>query len=415
MRILQITPYVTNNSIPIPNRNITGFGYMVYDIAKFMAMHEGVDCLVLNKRYQSFVYDKINFLGISWFGILKYLFSCIPIWVWVRLIIKYSLSLKSIVHTGYYWLLSGLIRKTLKEGHYDIVHIHGAGLYTEFVIDSIQKSNVAFLLTLHGLVSFSDSVVLEKGIKKFEKDLLTKSLLNKWYLSVISIGMKKKIESYLGEFNIKRIHVINNFIPELIDNKCNGDGTKIRDIYNIPDNAKIILYVGNISKHKNQELMVKAYSLLPRELKHKVYVLFCGNIKNDGNNVSNLIYHSDFKEHLILCGNIPKENINNYYSQSNAVALLSVSEGFGLGLIEGMHYGLPCIASRSIESFEDLYSKEAMIGVDIDNIDDVVKGLESLLTSHWNQEIIKKYSLRFDSSKIIESYLSLFRKIINEK
>ena len=56
-----------------------------------------------------------------------------------------------------------------------------------------------------------------------------------------------------------------------------------------------------------------------------------------------------------------------------------------------------------------------MIGVDIDNIDDVVKGLESLLTSHWNQEIIKKYSLRFDSSKIIESYLSLFRKIINEK
>ena len=390
MRILQITPYVTNNSIPIPNRNITGFGYMVYDIAKFMAMHEGVDCLVLNKRYKSFVYDKIFFLGISWFGILKHLFSCIPIWVWVRLIVKYSLSLKSIVHTGYYWLLSGLIRKTLKEGHYDIVHIHGAGLYTEFVIDSIQKSNVSFLLTLHGLVSFSDSVVLEKGIKKFEKDLLTKSLLNKWYLSVISIGMKKKIESYLGEFNINRLHVINNFTPKSIDNKCNNEGAKIRDIYNIPDNAKIILYV-------------------------KVYVLFCGNIKNDGNNVSNLIYHSDFKEHLILCGNIPKENINNYYSQSNAVALLSVSEGFGLGLIEGMHYGLPCIASRSIESFEDLYSKEAMIGVDIDNIDDVVKGLESLLTSHWNQEVIKKYSLRFDSSMIIESYLSLFRKIINEK
>lgn len=415
MRILQITPYVTNNSIPIPNRNITGFGYMVYDIAKFMAMREDVDCLVLNKRYQSFVNDKINFKGISWLSILKHFFSCIPIGVWIRLIAKYNLSAKSVVHTGYYWMLSGLIRKTLKEGHYDIVHIHGAGLYTEFVINSIQKSNVPFLLTLHGLVSFSDSVILEKGIKRFEKDLLLRFSSNKWYLSVISTGMKKEIESYLGEINNKRIYVINNFIPESLDDRSNNESIKIRNKYNIPDNAKIILYVGNISKRKNQELMVEAYSRLPYELQHNVYVLFCGNIKNDGNNVLKSICHSDFQKHLILCGNVPKEDISNYYSQANAVALLSVSEGFGLGLIEGMHYGLPSIASRSIESYEDLYSKEVMIGVDVNDVDDVVRGLESLLTNQWNQQIIKKYSLRFGSSMIIESYLALFREISIEK
>ena len=415
MRILQITPYVTNNSVPILNRNITGFGYMVYDIAKFMAIREDVDCLVLNKRYQSFVNDKINFKGISWLSILKNFFSCIPFWIWVRLIAKYNLSAKSVVHTGYYWMLSGVIRKTLNDGHYDMVHIHGAGLYTEFVISSILKSNVPFLLTLHGLVSFSDSVILEKGIKKFEKDLLQKFSSNKWYLSVISTGMKKKIESYIGEFNTKRVRVISNFISESIDNKCNREGIVIRNIYNIPDNAKIILYVGNISKHKNQELMVEAYSRLPYELQHNMYVLFCGNIKNDGNNVLNSICHSDFKKHLILCGNIPKEDISNYYSQANAVALLSVSEGFGLGLIEGMHYGLPSIASRNIESYEDLYSEEVMIGVDVNDIDDVVKGLESLLTNQWNQQIIKKYSLRFGSSMIIESYLALFREISIEK
>lgn len=36
----------------------------------------------------------------------------------------------------------------------------------------------------------------------------------------------------------------------------------IRIKYSIPDNAKILLYVGNINENKNQEQMIEAFGLL---------------------------------------------------------------------------------------------------------------------------------------------------------
>lgn len=411
MRILQIAPYVTNNSIPIPNKNVTGFGYMVYDIAKGLAMYEEVDFIVLNKRYQSFFHDKINFIGITWLNIAMHIFSCTSPFRLLSLLGKYAFSFNTILHTGYYWLLSGFIRKILDRGHYDIVHIHGAGLYNEFIIDILQKEKIPFLLTLHGLVSFSDSVILEDGIKRYEKDLLAKSLLHNWFLSVISTGMKMKIESYFHKTDIANIYVINNFISFSSTEIKGETSIKIRELYNIPADSKIVLYVGNISMRKNQKIMVEAYLKLSDTIKHHVYVLFCGNIKDDGNTVMEMINQCDYKEHLILCGNIAKEDMKFYYDQVDAVALLSISEGFGLGLIEGMHYGLPSIASKAIESFEDLYSQDSVIGVDVNNLDDVVKGLETLLNHRWDNQKIKNHSLKFESKNQIGLYLSVFNKI----
>lgn len=69
----------------------------------------------------------------------------------------------------------------------------------------------------------------------------------------------------------------------------------------------------------------------------------------------------------------------SYYLQGDVVALLSVSESFGLSLIEGMHYGLPCISFNNIDAFEDIYDEQAMIGIDSHDDENVAKGLQALL------------------------------------
>lgn len=85
-------------------------------------------------------------------------------------------------------------------------------------------------------------------------------------------------------------------------------------------------------------------------------------------------------DHFIECGYVDKEYMPLYYKQANAIALLSVSEGFGLSLIEGMHYGLPCISFDDIDAFEDIYDERAMVGVNSHENESVAKGLETLLT-----------------------------------
>ena len=74
------------------------------------------------------------------------------------------------------------------------------------------------------------------------------------------------------------------------------------------------------------------------------------------------------------------------------MALMSLSEGFGLSLIEGMHYGLPCMSFTDVDAFEVIYDECAMIGVEDHSDEAVAKGSEQLLTASWDNEWIKNYS-----------------------
>ena len=44
----------------------------------------------------------------------------------------------------------------------------------------------------------------------------------------------------------------------------------IREKYSIPEGAKILLYVGNISKNKNQEQMIDAFAGLAQDGKERL-------------------------------------------------------------------------------------------------------------------------------------------------
>ena len=56
MKILMITPYVTITSRPEFCRNITGFGYMVYDIAKAVAKALEIDYIDTGAMYRALGY-----------------------------------------------------------------------------------------------------------------------------------------------------------------------------------------------------------------------------------------------------------------------------------------------------------------------------------------------------------------------
>lgn len=101
----------------------------------------------------------------------------------------------------------------------------------------------------------------------------------------------------------------------------------------------ILLCVGNIGKRKNQGQLITAFSLLPAGLAERTYILFCGGNQDRDYTIEALSRSSEWQSHFISCDVVPKDRIDGYYEQSDAVALMSLSEGFGLSLIEGMHFG----------------------------------------------------------------------------
>lgn len=410
MKILMLSSYVTIDSRPKYKRNRTGFGYMVYDIARSVAEKEDVEMLLSDTRDEAFEQERIRFLARSYGRFFRYLWQSLSIGVVIGMWKKYKMSKGASVRLLYYWLISGYYRHVLRTGQYDLVHIHGCRFNTELWIRLCQQEKQKFVVTLHGLNSFSDNVPLEPAGKRYERDFLRRVAEGEIPITVISTGMKRIIEAEYQQPAIKNMSVVCNSFSFL----QNFPKLDVRGKYGIPNDAKIILYIGNVCPRKNQGALVRAFNLLPNELADKTYVLFLGaTIVSTTYNITELAKSLPYKEHLIACGAIDKELVPNYYAQGDAVALLSISEGFGLSLIEGMHFGLPCLCFDDIDAYDDIYAPEAVVGVHEHADECVAKGLETLLTTEWDKTAIRKASERFEADTMADNYIRVFNSIVN--
>lgn len=192
-----------------------------------------------------------------------------------------------------------------------------------------------------------------------------------------------------------------------------GGGKKlnIRNLYNIPENAKILLYVGNVCERKNQKQIIKAYNGLPEELKESTYILFLGRLIEPEYRFEEYVNEQEHMDHFKVCGNIDKEQMPSYYMSASCVALLSYSEGFGLSLIESLCFSIPCMAFDFIDAYNDIYHECCMVGVH--DIDDsaISNALEMLLTKEWDKKFIEEYSKNFTLETMSDRYIETYRKL----
>lgn len=399
---------MTCDSVSLLSQCKSGFGYMVYDIAHSLTEYAEVDGLLFNYRNRAFEQGGITFKSASIELFMLNVFLCSSPFIPFKLWRKYRMRLRTIIRLIYCWLITGYYYKLIKSESYDIVHIHGCGFTDELWMDVCRRCNTPFVVTLHGLNSFSESVNLEPAGKRYERDFLARVVNGEFPITVISSGIKQKTcDSYLVD-RCDHIHVVcNSFSFGDFD----GTTFDVRKKYGIPENSKIILYVGNISRNKNQEQLIRAIDLLPNEIMENVYVLFLGRNIESEYNLDDIVSQSKYHSHLILCGNVDKKDIPSYYLESDGVVLLSYAEGFGLSLIEGMHFGLPCMTFEDLDAYEDIYDESAVIGLDNRTDKCVAEGIERLINRNWNHEAIKKYSSKFNRSAMASNYLNVYKKI----
>ncbi len=404
MRILMITPYVTLSGHPEFERNKTGFGYMVMDIAKAIGKLEEVEVLATDTRGNGFEQEGVKFMKRSMSAYLWGLCNCLPFRTLLGLRQNYSMSKGSFVRFVYYWLMTGYLRKLLKEGNYDIVHIHGGGFATELWMRVCKLCCQKYVVTLHGLNSFSDSVRLETAGKQYERDFLKRVTEGEFPITVISTGMKRKIENAYGVDDCNNIAVVCNSFNV---NEESANGISCKKIYNIPQKAKILLYVGNISDNKNQRQMVEAFGLMFESLQKNTWVLFCGRPSVDGS-FEKYVNEKPYSSHLVLCGVVDKNTLSAYYKEADGVVLLSIAEGFGLSLIEGMHYGVPCAMFKDMDAFEDVYNANAVVAIENRKDESVADGLVQLIQTSWDKQQIKEHSKRYEAETMAIKYKRIY-------
>lgn len=109
--------------------------------------------------------------------------------------------------------------------------------------------------------------------------------------------------------------------------------------YKIPEDAKILLSVGELNKGKNHRIVIEALAALPRQ---DVYYLICGQGA----------LHEELKQYADSLGagsriRMPgyQENMPWIYRNADIFVFPSMREGMPVALMEAMAAGLPCVVS----------------------------------------------------------------------
>lgn len=434
MKVMIIAPYIYDDNIIEFTKNKTGFGIMVQNIVSSVAKLENV---VLLTRVITKGKNEKNFkiLSHTW----RQFFSNAKLKDWligIKAFFANGVTVKDKARHVFYEVDGGYVRKQIQKEKPDIVHIHGIGTITESYIRICEEMNVRYTVTLHGLIGLNDSVSAPAYEKQIERDFLTKAEKNNIPVSVISSGMKARIEEkYLGK-KANNITVITNgtkksgendtkFIREegtLMQEKFQeyySDCLKQNDLYpklsdtyaylqySKKNGKKILFFVGNITKNKNQ---MQAVEILKNTKVFENTLLVLWGREVDNGEVRKKIVDYQLHKNVILGGFNDRMDI--FWKFCDVNLFLSLNDGFGLPIVEGYMHGVPCVTFEDLDATQDLYYSEAMLKVKDRSNESVTDTLKIALDKNWKYEEIIEIGNMFSIDIMSEKYVNWYKEVM---
>ena len=434
MKVMIIAPYIYDDNIIEFTKNKTGFGIMVQNIVSSVAELENV---VLLTRVITKGKNEKNFkiLSHTW----RQFFSNAKLKDWligIKAFFANGVTVKDRARHVFYEVDGGYVRKQIQMEKPDIVHIHGIGTITESYIRICEEMKVRYTVTLHGLIGLNDSVSAPAYEKQIERDFLIKAEKNNIPVSVISSGMKARIEEkYLGK-KANNITVITNGTKKSNENdtkfireegtltqekfqeyysdclKQNDLYPKLNDTYaylqySKKNGKKILFFVGNITKNKNQ---MQAVEILKNTKVFKNTLLVLWGREVDNGEVRRKIVEYQLHKNVILGGF--NDQMDIFWKFCDVNLFLSLNDGFGLPIVEGYMHGVPCVTFEDLDATQDLYYPEAMLKVKDRSNESVTDTLKIALDKNWRYEEIIEIGNMFSIDIMSEKYVNWYKEVM---
>ena len=193
----------------------------------------------------------------------------------------------------------------------------------------------------------------------------------------VSEFSKREIVSLL-KVPEQKVEVIYNGVgPEFgcVRDNCETDACLAR--YSIQ--KPYLLAVGNISRRKNQLMMMRAFALWAKLNPHTEHrLVIAGKRHGPAPDVSAEAAQLGLDERrLMVLGYIPEQDLPHLYAGADLFLNTSLYEGFGLPLIEAMSCGIPVIASDA-SCFPEIAGDAALL-VDPLNPQEIAGSIEDLI------------------------------------
>ena len=146
-----------------------------------------------------------------------------------------------------------------------------------------------------------------------------------------------------------------------------------------PLQEKRLISVGRLSKEKAPDDLVKIFNLLSK--KHPDWHLDIIGDGEEREKIELYIKKHKLEDKVTLHGFQNKEYIDKYLQKSSLYIMTSLTESFGIVLLEAMSHGIPCVAFSSAEGAREIITsgkngyliKNRNYGAMIKKIEDIMK------------------------------------------
>ena len=275
-----------------------------------------------------------------------------------------------------------IIRKILKKEQFDAIYLHTtlAAFWVRFAMWGIKKRPTV-VNTVHGYLFSSKS----SGLKR------------KIYLSAERVLRRRTNHIFVmneEDFHIATENKLCTGRVVLIDGMGIAESRLLKkEPKNHTNDIKTQVFVGEISKRKNQIFLVKALEKL-----ENVHLVLVGD-GDERKNIESYARKHNLSNRITITGFT--KDVKRYLSEADMYVSASTIEGLPFNIIEAMSASLPIVAS-DIKGQRDLLPKECLYPLnDEDAYVELVKNI-----CQKNQDFnIEKYKLNVVVEKNVNLYL----------
>lgn len=294
----------------------------------------------------------------------------------------------------------------IQEYHYEFIHCH-TPIGSVIGRLAAHKTHTKIIYTAHGFHFFKGAPlinwILYYPVERF---------LSRWTDMLILIN-KEDFNRAKKSFHAKRTEYIPGVGVDVTKiSQVEVDRLGKRKTIGVPEEAFLIISVGEVNKNKNHEVIVRTISRLNQ---NNIHYIICGQ----GSAADRVIQLSkklcvDEQVHLLSFRN----DIFELLKCSDLFAFPSKREGLSIALIEAMAAGLPIIASN-IRGNVDLIDEEGGYLVQCDDVNQYVNAIEKIAEDPGKQasmgthnlESVEKYNIRLIHEIMKNRYLDVLERL----
>ena len=292
------------------------------------------------------------------------------------------------------------LKAIMDEGEFSIIHCHTpvGGVVGRLAARKARKKGTRVIYTAHGFHFYKGAPIknwllfypIEKLCSRLTDVLIT---INKEDHVLAQKKMKAKCVKYVPGVGVD----LEKFSKSTFDTAA-----KRREL-GIPENATVLLSVGELNNNKNHETVIRAIADMD------VYYLIAG--KGDlRQNLQNMIDTLGVHNRVKLLGY--RCDVEELYKAADIFAFPSFREGLPVALMEAMACGLPCVASKIRGNTDLLENTEGGFLCDPQDVSEFAEKINLLATNVELREKMGRTNLmtiqKFSNETVIKEMQNIY-------